>query len=111
MGTIYTAICECGLCNEVFTGGGILPGMDKFPFLCESCHDITTVNLLDQQWQCLECHSIRVIPYDAILSNSANKNWTVMDEQNRERKLTQENFRCPRCGQMTLRFVLSDYWY
>ena len=114
MGLEVTAKCQCGVDTSVLIGGGLSDFMTVcyFPCLCESCRAVVAVNLLAKQRQCPECKSSKVIPYDdQTLSECAGENvvadWNMEEELGRTLKLTDGNYKCPRCEQMTLRFADS----
>jgi Zn finger protein HypA/HybF involved in hydrogenase expression len=79
-----------------------------FPCLCEHCHSVVRINLLGKTKRCPKCRSPNTIPYnDPELSKSLGRHlvaeWSI-PELGRELKLTDGNYRCPRCRKMMLRF-------
>jgi predicted RNA-binding Zn-ribbon protein involved in translation (DUF1610 family) len=80
-----------------------------FPFLCESCHSIVTLNLLDRDHLCPSCGSSSPIPYDTPrLAKSPGPGvvagWDLTSKIGRDVVLTDGNYLCPSCGQMSLQF-------
>lgn len=95
-------------------GGGMVDFMNTcyFPCLCEHCRTVVQVNLLAKQKRCPQCKTKEVIPYDdPTLSECAGgrtvTSWNIEEQLGRELKLMDGNYRCPHCGQLTLRFADS----
>jgi len=114
MGLKVIAKCKCGVETSILNGGGMLNFKTTclFPCICENCHAVVQVNLLAKRKQCPKCKSTKVISYDdPTLSGRAGKctvtSWNMQVQLGRELKLTNGNYRCPQCGQMTLRFADS----
>jgi rRNA maturation endonuclease Nob1 len=111
MGSSVSAKCSCGLEVEILIGGGMrnFATTCYFPFLCESCHSIVTLNLLDRSHMCPSCGSSSPIPYDSPrLVESPGQGvvteWNVKGQLGRNAVLTDGNYFCPSCGHMTLHF-------
>lgn len=87
-----------------------------FPCLCESCRKMEPVDLLAKRPYCPDCRSARaLIPYDDPALNDGSETRTVFDWQVDERlgrvlKLTDANYRCPRCGKMSMKFEDVGCW-
>ena len=114
MGTQVTATCQCGVDTIIMIGGGMRNFMTTcyFPCLCEHCRTVVQVNLLAKQKRCPRCKTPNVIPYDdPTLSESAGgrtvASWNIQEQLGRKLNLTDGNYRCPQCDQMTLRFTDS----
>ena len=114
MGTQVTATCQCGVDTIIMIGGGMRNFMTTcyFPCLCEHCRTVVQVNLLAKQKRCPQCKTTKVIPYDdPTLSECAGgrtvTSWNMEEQLGRELNLTDGNYRCPQCDQMTLRFTDS----
>lgn len=114
MGTEVTATCECSVNVTIPIGGGMgnFGTRCYFPCLCEGCHDIVKVNLLATIKRCPKCRSKNLVPYDdPRLSDSPGQHtvaeWSMQDELGRDLRLTDGNYRCPKCGKLTLRFTDS----
>jgi Zn finger protein HypA/HybF involved in hydrogenase expression len=114
MGTQVTATCQCGVDTIIMIGGGMRNFMTTcyFPCLCEHCRTVVQVNLLAKQKRCPQCKTTNVIPYDdPTLSESAGgrtvASWNIQEQLGRKLNLTDGNYRCPQCDQMTLRFTDS----
>jgi|APEBP8051072210_1049370.scaffolds.fasta_scaffold00719_4 hypothetical protein len=133
MGSQVNATCRCGVDTSILIGGGMDDFLSTclFPCLCGHCHSVVQVNLLAKPLQCPQCKTATVIPYDdpALTEYSAepssatwksvfrwgggkNKSpeqrivasWNVKEPLGRSLDITDGNYRCPRCGQMTLQF-------
>ena len=118
MGSKVKAICECGLHKEILIGGGKLTFKYKcyFPCLCEKCEDVVEVNLLNmfENPNCPNCNCDKVISYDhndlkGIKGDSDVVSWNVRWKLGRELKLTNGTYKCPKCKEMTLKFVPLFY--
>ncbi len=95
-------------------GSGMMSYMSRcyFPCLCSRCAGVVQVNLLAQRKRYPQCKSIRVMPYDdASLSESTGMetvtNWNVNEYLGRNLKITNGNYKCPQCENMTLHFTDS----
>lgn len=115
MGASVTAECECGVKASILIGGGMANFMTTcyFPCLCERCHAIVQANVLGKPIRCPECQATDVTPYDdPRLVESAGPHivaeWNIEAELGRPLSLTDGNYKCPRCGRMTLKFSDGD---
>lgn len=106
MGTMVTATCQCGLETDyILIGGGMFKPTCYFPCLCERCHSVVQVNLLNKQIRCPQCRSTKVIPYDdPRLSNETGGEIVASWGSEDELVLTDKSYKCPQCNQMTLYF-------
>lgn len=114
MGSQVIAKCQCGLETYIMIGGGEADfgTICYFPCFCEHCNNVVQVNLRAKQRRCPKCKSSKVIPYDdPRLSESTGTNtvasWNMEMQLGKELELTDGNYKCPKCGQMTLRFTDS----
>ncbi len=117
MGTEVTASCEgCGYEPTSRVGGGMRDFTTTcwFPCLCEDCGELVEVNLLGRSGRCPKCRGERVTAYDdPVLQRSSEQerfsvaDWDMSDELGRQLVLTDGEYRCPKCGEMTLRFRMS----
>jgi len=103
---------------SILVGGGMMNFQTTclFPCLCENCHRIVEVNLLDKSLKCPACHAADPIPYDdPRLSGSPGDNhvveWNTEDQLGRELVLTDGKYRCPKCGKMSLKFRDSGLFW
>ena len=114
MGSEVIARCGCGVEASILIGSGFdKPRPCYFPCLCQRCHAVVEVDLLDGRMRCPQCKSAKVIPYDDLslsdgFGGSAVAEWNNVQELGRDLKLTDGNYRCPRCSEMTLHFTDSD---
>ena len=111
MGSDVIAECQCGLKTNIMIGGGMMNFMDTcyFPCLCQSCQDVVEVNLLAKEASCPKCKTTEVIPYDDPSLSEGEEGyivagWNMEEALGRKLSLTSKNYKCPQCGQMTLRF-------
>jgi len=111
MGSEVVAKCQCGVEAAILIGGGMSNFMTTcfFPCLCESCHRIVQVNLLDKPLKCSECGAGNPIPYDdPRLSDSPGHHrvaeWGMGEQPARKLILTDGKYKCPNCGTMGLEF-------
>ena len=117
MGLQVMASCRCGVEASFSIGGGMrdFTTVRYFPCLCEECRDIVQVNLFEKPAKCQDCGNV-VIPYDSRkLSGSKGQyivaDWNVREQLGRTLKLTDGTYKCPRCGEMTLRFQEGDLFW
>ena len=111
MGSSVSAKCPCGLDVEIAVGGGMrdFETTCYFPCLCDACHNIVPVNLLAKAPQCPRCKGKALIPYDdPRMSTSSGTSkvmgWNMKEKLGREVSLTDANYFCPKCNNMSLLF-------
>lgn len=80
-----------------------------FPACCERCRRVVVINLMEEQPACPECGSAQVVPYDdPRLSRAPGQEvvarWRGPERLDRNLVLTDGQYRCPGCGQLSLRF-------
>ncbi len=122
MGEAIAAKCKCGFGVSAHDRtGSVNQDADEdsdeelpffFPHLCEQCRDLVQLQInLGVERKCPRCKTTSVIPYDdPLLSERVVR--TVEDERRefRNKRFTEKslatdrNYKCPRCGQMALRF-------
>ena len=114
MGSEVIAKCKCGLEARILIGGGMVDfdSTSYFPYLCENCHSVVQVNFRAKRKQCPKCKKSKVIPYnDSNLIGRRGKKtlaeWKIEETLGRDLALTDGYYKCPQCGQMTLRFYDS----
>ena len=120
MGTSVFATCTCGYHAEGSVGGGMSDFQDVclFPCLCEGCHEMVDTNLFSTPLRCPTCGSDKVTAYDdARLSEPPESeglfpvaDWDATPRLARELQLTNGRYRCPKCGQMSMKFEMSGLW-
>jgi Zn finger protein HypA/HybF involved in hydrogenase expression len=115
VGSSVKAICQCGLDEDILIGGGMANFTTTcfFPCLCETCYDVVQVNLLQKAKRCPKCGGRRVVPYDdpSLSQKSAESkreekwiaSWNA-EEPGKTHVITDGAYKCPRCGNMALRF-------
>jgi hypothetical protein len=118
MGSEVLARCRCGVQTRILIGGSRdnFQTTCYFPCLCEQCSAVVQVNLLAEQKRCPQCKTTKVIPYDdSVLSERAGTrlvaSWHMARQLGRNLKLTDGDYRCPRCGQMSLHFKDSGLFW
>lgn len=106
MGSSVNCACECGFSGYAKIGGGIssFKELCLFPGYCEKCNDVVEVNLY-ADLKCPECSGI-VVPYtdSSLLGNHGDRDVVSYFDY----KLTNGNYKCPKCGKMSLHFF-NDY--
>ena len=129
MGAIVNAECLCGFKKELLIGGGMLNFMTRcdFPCYCEKCLKIFKVNLFSNSLQCPVCKT-DMLRYDnrklhplqrektakgTLLERYEKKfppkpdiifEWNFKDEN---LKLYDDNYLCPKCHKVSLKFIDS----
>ena len=117
MGSKVYASCECGLHKVIKIGGGMMTFKFDcyFPCLCEDCNDIVNANLMgivsSLNPTCPDCYNKNTIPYNnpAVIGDVGNRNvvsWYAGGNIG-ELELTNGNYKCPKCKEMTLNFSPS----
>lgn len=117
MGSIISAFCDCGYEKpEMFLGGGMsnFTTYCNFPHYCEDCHTLFEFNLFEKNILCPECGSKKVFGYDHKKACKEEGNvvfsWNVGNEIDRELKLTDGKYICPRCKKFNLSFCKIGNW-
>jgi hypothetical protein len=110
MGSSTRATCQCGYHASILIGGGRQDFKTTcyFPSLCEACQAIVQANLFARPVRCPQCLGA-VMPYDnPSLTDSTGEGvieeWNTLDELGRSLKLTDGNYKCPKCRHFTLKF-------
>ena len=112
MGSIIRAECRCGVDVQTAVGGGMMNFRTTcyFPCYCESCRSLQEVNILLAALRCPSCAHSPVVPYDdpALLvlpGQNIIEKWSVARPNGSKGAiLTDGHYRCPRCGEGTLKF-------
>jgi len=98
-------------------GGGMRSHRElaAFPALCAACGGFQVVNLLARPQRCSGCGGERIAPYDdPSLAGEAGRSsvfdWNVESEIGRTARLTDGAYRCPKCGELRLRFHAEGFW-
>ena len=108
--------CQCGVDVSILVGGGMLDFQTTctFPCSCAGCASVVQVNLLARPLRCPSCTSTQVTPFDDPSLSRRTRGRTVtswhIEKLRRELKLTDKPYRCPRCGELTLRFEEGADW-
>ena len=118
MGGIVVATCPCGTNGSIRIGSGMAgPRPCYFPCLCEHCFAVVEVDLLAKRKECPQCKSTKILPYDdPTLTENAGKgreltSWDMEEYVGRNLILRDKNYKCPQCGQLSLRFAVDDaHW-
>lgn len=114
MGSQVIAMCPCGLYAEILIGGGMMDFETTcyYPAVCEHCHRLVQIDVLEDGPECPECGATDPIPYDdprlqARPGGHVAEEWRPGDAACGRVVLTEGEYRCPACGQMTLTFTDS----
>ena len=105
MGSQVEAICQCGLKKKILIGGNRanFRYTQYFPCICINCNDIVQANLKAETLECPHCNSTDVIPY--ISRELIGKKGKKVVAQSFDDILTDGNYKCPKCKEMTLHFT------
>lgn len=113
MGSEVTARCRCGVEVSILIGGGMLNFQTTcyFPCSCAGCSSVVQVNLLAKRLRCPSCGSSKVTPFDDPSLSRRTRGGMVTswnsEKVGRDLTLTDKPYRCPRCGELALRFEES----
>jgi predicted RNA-binding Zn-ribbon protein involved in translation (DUF1610 family) len=117
MGTVLNARCECGVDVDSYVGGGMSDFNTNcsFPCLCESCNNLVNVNMLAQDKSCPLCGAADPIPYDTPSLQDCAGEFTVASSNKQEQlgrilEINSGDYKCPSCGNMSLKFKFSGCW-
>jgi len=113
MGSALNAKCPCGFSSEeLFVGGG-MTNFETYcgaPALCESCRTVEVVNYLDERPKCPTCKGPLKFYDDPTLRRKPRRvssrtplvfSWKL---DKGSFKLPNTQYRCPRCGEVKMRF-------
>lgn len=110
MGSMLYARCKCGYTNSVLLGGG----MSNFtyfcglPFYCENCKTMFAGNAYDEEAECSDCGSKKVIPYDddrvCRVKGEIVGSWSTKVKPGKDLELSDGQYLCPACGKFDLKF-------
>jgi ribosomal protein L37AE/L43A len=117
MGSIVNAICECGFNKEkMYLGGGKRNhnSVCSFPFYCDQCKIIFTVNLYNPLTNCPDCGADSIISYEDKKINIGEGrkvfSWNTRLTLGRELVLTDSKYWCPSCKKYDLKFTSVGRW-
>lgn len=110
-----SAECPCGLRVVALLGGDEANYATTCyaPALCETCGRVVESNVLEDEPRCPQCGAADPVPYDdpALIGEPGERvvaTWDALGEGGWAFALTDGQYLCPACGQMTLRFVAGD---
>ena len=109
MGQLIDAKCECGYEErDIPLGYGKIREDDRiyFPGLCEFCRAVVAVRFLNEEVRCCRCNALNPKVYDHGGDGVATY-WRFPDG---EKILPAEGGECPKCGNDTLSFSISQHW-
>jgi hypothetical protein len=121
MGSLITAACSsCGLTANLALGGGMQSFTTEAlaPAGCSTCRSVVAVNLLNPGPFTCSTNSCSGTPnlLGGLDANPAVPlptdkrdvfEWRVGEGKY---KLPDQNYACPKCGELSLRFTLSGFW-
>jgi len=118
MGSMVSVKCECGLqIDRLLIGGGMRNHITTcyFPCECKNCRNVVQANLLSSPLACPTCRSPDVLPYDqpeliGVKREVEIVKWSMKAELGRDLVLMDGLYKCPKCGNMTLRFFPTGLW-
>lgn len=134
MGMKVKAICNCGIDKDILIGGGMstFQHTEYFPCVCVDCKEVIQANLKEhmkdygklerpytveklkdfkpdiiplneRKFTCPKCEGQNVIPY--VDSKLIGKIGDREVARNFDNVLTNGNYKCPKCNNMTLKFL------
>lgn len=120
MGSILKAICKCGFeSEEIFAGGGFqnFRTTCNAPAICLKCGKLLVGNYLEEHEKCPDCGENITFYDDPKLQTQKNSSkkltnifyWHLGDEKG-DFELPNTRYLCPKCGKMTLVFILIGNW-
>jgi hypothetical protein len=111
LGSSVTAVCNCGVTEDILVGGGAATFTTTcyFPCLCRKCRKVVQVNLFTSKKRCPACKTPGAIPYDApelagLPGSGSVVEWNTEDTLGRSLALSDGTYECPACGKMSLHF-------
>lgn len=108
-GDIIFAKCECGFEQTLMLGAGkaTFQTAFAFPFYCKDCTSICILNLFDEKLPCENCQCENPIPYDndSLRLHFSDEEVFGWNANSQTRKLYNDFYLCPKCGEHKLKFV------
>jgi hypothetical protein len=112
MGSAINAKCPCGFSSDDLAVGGGMANFQTYcgaPALCETCRTIEIVNYLDDQPVCPGCQGAITFYNSPSLRRKLGRgskiepvfSWKL---EKGSFKLPDTEYRCPRCGEVKMRF-------
>jgi len=120
MGSIIKAICKCGFESEdIFAGGGFrnFQTTCTAPAICLNCQRFLIKNYMKKHGKCPDCGKEVTFYNDPSVQTQMNESekprdifsWHISDERG-DFQLPNTRYLCPKCGKMTLIFILIGNW-
>jgi hypothetical protein len=118
-GSIVTAKCDsCGYdSGHLFLFGGRVnfKTVCEFPAYCADKKALVLVNLMAEKLESQACPGQVLVPYtDPQMipkpGTGTIASWNLPEPKNRQIKLTDGDYFCPRCGQFDLHFRQAGKW-
>ncbi|MEO7646590.1 MAG: hypothetical protein ABIT72_16005 [Burkholderiaceae bacterium] len=117
MGSMVNAACKCGFDKTMSLGGGRrnFQTSSTFPMCCGDCKNMFLANTFDEFIVCPDCNKSDDIQLysDRSLHNNGTENITELLDRTgkgRDLTLTDADYVCPACQQLTLTFSHAGYW-
>jgi hypothetical protein len=118
-GSIVTARCDtCGYDSGglfLFGGRANFKTVCSFPAYCANKKTLVLVNLMAEKPDSEACDGQTPVPYNdpRMVANPGAKavaSWNLPEPMDKQIKLTDGDYFCPRCGQYKLHFRKSGMW-
>lgn len=120
MGSIIKAVCKCGFeSGDIFAGGGFqnFQTTCMAPAICLNCRKLLIKNYTKEHEKCPDCGREVTFYNDPQVQTQTNESkktrdifsWHTNDERE-DFQLPDTQYLCPKCGKMTLTFILIGNW-
>jgi len=120
MGGIIRAICKCGFeSDKIFAGSGFrnFQTVCAAPAICLNCRRLLIKDYMKKQEKCPDCGREVTFYTDPSLQAQMNESkkpedifsWHLSDGMG-DFQLPNTQYLCPKCGKMTLTFILIGNW-
>lgn len=114
MGIILSAKCNCGFEQELRADRGkIVSGPTCYaPALCNECNNLNSLNFAKKKLKCKDCGGT-VVYYNEKTLQKANMKAELISwgmDIKEDFILPKADFKCPKCGEFSLKFMEVGYW-
>ncbi len=112
MGIILRAKCSCGYEKQLFVDRGKIAKKCKVPGLCTNCNELQSVWYYGESIECSSCKENSVVFYDQakLQNNPEKRKYKSWGDPGKEFTLLRTKYKCPKCGDLSMKFRKIGNW-